>query len=261
MRVLVVDDEPIARMRMVRLLEEAEGVEVAGACASGGEAVEAIRRAPPDLVLLDIAMPGLDGFGVIRQVGEPMPPVVFITAHNDRASQAFDARAVDYLLKPFSAARFHAALERARATLRPPPPAEPLAEAVAQLREEQRALQRRLEAREPQHLRWVMVRARDHVHVVGTDTIDWIEAEDNYVRLHVGKAAYLVRERIGALEARLDPHRFVRVHRSTIVNLERVRHLRPWSSGDYLLVMQDGTELRLSRGQRARLGPHIAEYC
>jgi two-component system LytT family response regulator len=250
----------MARMRMVRLLEETEDVEVAGVCASGGEAVAAIRAALPDLVLLDIAMPGMDGFGVIRQVGDPMPPVIFITAHNDRASQAFDARAVDYLLKPFSAARFHAALARARAALSPSPPADPLAEAVAELREEQRALQRRLEARDADHLRWVMVRARDHVHVVQTDAIDWIEAEDNYVRLHVGKASYLVRERIGALEARLDPRRFLRVHRCTIVNLDRVRHLRPWSSGDYLLVMQDGTELRLSRGKRARLGPHIAEY-
>jgi two-component system LytT family response regulator len=261
-KVLVVDDEPIARRRLVRLLEGEDGVELVGSCGSGAEAVATVLEAPPDLVLLDVQMPGMDGFGVIREVGpDRMPRVVFVTAHGEHAARAFEVHALDYLLKPFTVARLRQALEHARASLRTPQrlSAELLA-VLERLHGPESGAAPRAAAPAPERTEWFTVKDRGRVRLVPADSVDWIEAEDNYVRLHVGGAAYLVRERIGALAARLDPRRFLRTHRSTIVNMDRIEHLRPWSSGDYLLTLRDGTELRLSRGQRARLGRHIGEY-
>ncbi|HEX2188757.1 MAG TPA: LytTR family DNA-binding domain-containing protein [Longimicrobiaceae bacterium] len=262
MKVLVVDDEAMARRRMLRLLEEEDDVEVVGACGSGGEAVEAIRRLSPDLVLLDVQMPEMDGFSVIDAIGaEQMPAVIFITAYNEYAVKAFEVHALDYLLKPFTTDRFREALERARL---PRTAQRQVSDTLLSLLEELRAepheVRRHLEPGNPTYMEWFMVRTKTRVHLIHADTVDWIEADDNYVRLHAGKNTYLIREKISSLAARLDPRRFLRAHRSTIVNIDRIHHLQPWSSGDYLIVLNDGTELRLSRGQRAKLGAHIGEY-
>ena len=262
MKVLVVDDEPMARRRLVRLLEEEDDAEVVGACGSGEEAVDAIRRLTPDLVLLDVQMSGMDGFSVIGEVGpDRMPAVIFTTAYDEHAVRAFEVHALDYLLKPFTTDRFREALGRAR------PRAGgrerlsgALCSALEEMRDEHRELRRRLESGARTYLEWFLVRGTARAHFIPADTVDWIEADDNYVRLHVGKDGYLIREKIGSLAARLDPRRFLRAHRSTIVNMDRIHHLRPWSSGEYLVVLRDGTELRLSRGQRAKLGDRIGEY-
>lgn len=262
MKVLVVDDEPMARRRLVRLLEEEDDVEVVGSCGSGEEAVEAIRRLAPDLVLLDIQMSEMDGFSVIGEVGpDKMPAVIFTTAYNEHAVKAFEVHALDYLLKPFTADRFREALGRARLPAAGQKQlSSTLVAMLDEMRGEHRELQRRVDAGTPTYMEWFLVRGKTHVHIIHAHTVDWIEADDNYVRLHVGKNSYLIREKIGSLAAKLDPRRFLRAHRSTIVNMERIHHLQPWSSGDYLIILHDGTELRLSRGQRAKLGDHIGEY-
>ncbi|HEX5724930.1 MAG TPA: LytTR family DNA-binding domain-containing protein [Longimicrobiaceae bacterium] len=262
-RVVVVDDEPLARRRVLRLLrEEGDGVEVAAVCSNGVEAVEAIRATRPDLVFLDVQMPEMDGFGVLEALGPDIPGVIFVTAYDQYALRAFEVHALDYLLKPFDVERFRRAFERGRTQLqRRASGQQRIVALLEQLAAERRELERRLPgAREPQHLEWVMVKVRGRLELVKTAELDWIEAEGNYVRLHAGKGSYLIREKISTLEERLDPEAFVRVHRSTIVNLNRVRELRPLPSGDYTVTLTDGTELKLSRGYRHRLAERVGEY-
>lgn len=234
LRVAVVEDEPAARRLLIRLLTAHDDVQVIE-CRHGLEAVEVIERDRPDLVFLDVKMPELDGFGVIERIGtERMPPVVFVTAYDEFAVRAFDVHALDYLVKPFSDARFEATLARARRRL-----AEAQAGALQALLADERALTRfsvRLGARS------MVVAARD---------VAWIEAQDYYVMLHVGEAAHLVRHSIRALEARLDARRFARVNRSAIVNLEHVRALERRSIGNWTLRLAQGTELQVSRRRRA----------
>jgi two-component system LytT family response regulator len=231
MRVLVVDDERWARRRIVQLLRDEPGIDLVGECESGAAAVAEIAERVPDLVFLDIQLPDLDGFDVIAAVGsDRMPSVIFVTAHEQYAIRAFDAHAVDYLVKPFDAARFHRALERARR--------ETSTEPVRHLLD---AVGRRYAER-------VVVRDAGRVTVVKVEGLDWIEAAANYVALHVDREVHLIRETMAAFERRLDPARFARVHRSAIVNLERVKALREW-----VLVLADGTELRVGRAFRDRL--------
>lgn len=256
LRVLVVDDEPYARASLRTFLTAEEGVALVGEAADGREALEAIAREDPDVVFLDVDMPELDGFGVLEALGDArMPIVVFCTAHEHYALRAFDVHAQDYLLKPFGRDRFRQAFARARAAVEERGDdlrVEQVQGLLEQLRDEQRGLELLLSSPSP-YLERLMVKTRDRALLLAVGEVDYVEAEGNYVRLHAGKESYLVRWKIGALEERLDPRQFARVHRSTIVNLDRVKELRPWFAGDYLIAMQDGTELKLSRGYRARL--------
>lgn len=250
-RTLVVDDEPLARRRLVRLLEEEPSAELVAACGTGPEAVEAVRRHTPDLLFLDIQMPGLDGFEVLNALGDATPAaVVFVTAFDAFAVQAFEANALDYLLKPFDADRFHRAFRRAEERLRRPEAGSETPRLTALLE----SLTRQRQATER-----LVIRAEGRVYFVRVTDIDWIETASNYVRLHCGKTAHLLRESLSSLEARLDTERFLRIHRTTIVNVERLRELQPWFSGEFIAILQDGTRLKVSRGYRDRVARWLGQ--
>jgi two-component system LytT family response regulator len=259
-RSLVVDDEPLARRRVLRLLEAEPEAEVVGGAADGGEAVEMIRAHTPELVFLDVQMPGMDGFGVVEAL-EPdeRPFVVFVTAYDQYALRAFEVHALDYLLKPFDAERFHRAFERARAQIRRRQVREHRQKVLALLADMAAGGSRPAAkgAAEEGPVERLLVRADGRVLFLRAEEVDWIGAQGNYAELHVGPRSYLIRETLGALEARLDPRRFLRVHRSAIVNLDRVRELHPWFGGDYLISLHDGTELHLSRSYRARVAARL----
>jgi two-component system, LytTR family, response regulator len=246
LRVLIVDDEEVARQRVRRLLAREQDVEIVGEAADGVQAVESIRALSPDLVFLDVQMPEVDGFAVLEQLRpQAVPEVVFVTAYDDYALRAFEVHAVDYLRKPFDATRFKEAFARARRRL-----------ATAQAEERARkldALLAQIQAQPPRSRERLMVRADGRLYFVRVDDIDWIEAAGNYVKLHVGRETHLMRETMAGIEALLDPSRFLRIHRSAIVNLDRVREMQPWFSGEYTVILRDGTQLRLSRVYRDRL--------
>ncbi|AKF81608.1 transcriptional regulator [Myxococcus fulvus 124B02] len=249
-RVLVVDDEPLARDNVRHLLSRAPDVTALWECESGGDAVDVILREKPDLVFLDVQMPEVDGFEVLREVGpELMPPVIFVTAFDQHAVRAFEANALDYLLKPFSAARFQEAVSRAR-----------------KQREQgrERALLERLSsllagykpAHEPpaetgQYLERIAVKTDGKVVVVPVADLDWCEAEGNYVVLHSGAKSPMLRETLNRVEQWLDPKCFVRVHRSTLVNVSRIKELEPDVDKGWVVILRDGTRLRLSPGRKA----------
>ncbi|HEX7118234.1 MAG TPA: LytTR family DNA-binding domain-containing protein [Longimicrobiales bacterium] len=247
-RVLIVDDEPPARAKVRRFLAADPEIEVVGEAGSGVEAVEAVAALAPDLVFLDVQMPGLDGFGVLDALGAgAVPDVVFVTAYDEYAVRAFEVHAVDYLLKPVGPDRFQRALGRAKARVRARRDGadDGLDRRLREVLEQVRA--------RPAYLERLLVPDGARSVLLDVDRIDWIEAERNYVRLHVGAASHLLRGTLAALEARLDPARFIRIHRSHIVNADRVREIHPWSHGDQLVVLRDGTELTLSRRYRDRL--------
>ena len=244
-RALVVDDEPLGRERVRALLEREAGIEVVGECEDGLEAVESIRALRPDLVFLDVQMPEMDGFGVVEAVGpDRMPPVVFVTAYDQYALSAFEVNAVDYLLKPFDLDRFHAALERVRSRLRPPGD-ERWSESLAAV------LERVRQPRQEYPERFLVRSGRRYV-VVKTEEIDWIGAADNYLELHQGKSVHLMRETMSAMEGQLDPRRFMRIHRSAIVNSRRIRELRSEGRRDLVVVLTSGAELRVARSHREK---------
>ena len=244
-RTLIVDDEALARERLRQLLGAEPDIEIVAECVHGREAVAAIKRESPQLVFLDVQMPELDGFGVLEKIqGEKMPVVVFVTAHDKFALKAFEVHAIDYLLKPFDRERFQTALNKARAHLR---------------QSESKGLDERLSALladlkpEARHPDRIAVRTSGRVLFVRTAEIDWVEAADNYVSLHVGCESHLLRETMTALEGRLDAKQFIRISRSTMVNVERIRELQPMFHGDYVIILRDGTKLSLSRGYRDKL--------
>jgi two-component system LytT family response regulator len=249
-RTLIVDDEPIARARVLSLLREEPDVDVVGECGSGTQAVSAIKATSPDLVFLDVQMPEMDGFEVARALGpERMPALVFVTAFDQYALQAFECHALDYLLKPFSAQRFKSALSHARQQL-----AQRQATTIGrQLLEFLPDMRPRKPVRDR-----LVVRSSGRVYFVRIADIDWCEAAGNYVSLHVGQESHLTRETMSRLESQLDSRQFVRIHRSTIVNVDRVQELRSSFNGEHVLLLRDGTRLTLSRGYRdalqARLG-------
>ena len=244
-RTLIVDDEPLARRRIRRMLARHPDVDVIGECANGREAIAAIREQQPALVFLDVQMPEVDGFAVLERISaEAMPLIIFVTAYDQYALRAFDVYALDYLLKPFDRRRFDNAMQRAKSRLFNE--RSDVSERALALLEELRAQQ--------SHLERMVIKAGGRAFFLKTEEIDWVEAEGKYVRLHIGKETYLVREAISQIEAQLDPKRFLRIHRSTIVNLDRVRELQPWFHNDYRVILRDGTELMLSRSCRKRLG-------
>jgi two-component system LytT family response regulator len=239
LRVLLVDDEPLARQLLRVLLQDDPEVSVVGEC-SGPEAVDEVARQGPDILFLDVQMPGLDGFSVLEQLGpERRPVVVFVTAYDAHALRAFEVHALDYLLKPVSDERFAQALQRAKARVREGRGAD-VEERLSALLRERTSWAKRF-----------LVRTHDRTLVVEADAVDWVEAADYYVSLHVGEKTHLMRETMAELEQRLDPRRFFRVHRSAIVNLERVREIHPLFRGDCELVLSSGARVRLSRTRRA----------
>lgn len=245
-RTLIVDDEPLARGRMRRLLEKEEDVEIVGEAADGRSAVEAIREHAPALVFLDVQMPELDGFGVLKELDrEEWPCVVFVTAHDQFALRAFEVHALDYLLKPFDTDRFRQTLQRAREAVEK----RNAAPAQTQLAE----LLAGLTALNPTNSDRIAVKSSGRIVLVKVPDIDWVESADNYVKLHVGKTEHLHRETLTAMEARLNARDFVRISRSCLVNVERIRELQPLFHGDYAVILHDGTRLTLSRSHRAKL--------
>ena len=276
-RTLVVDDEPEAREGLLRLLHEDPTVEVVGECTDGRAAVDAIARLHPDVVFLDIQMPELDGFGVLAALDPAvMPAVIFVTAYDEYALRAFEAHALDYLLKPYSDERFAAALRQAQEHVQQRRVSE-LGRKLAALLQDHQALgsggdTAETEAgtdggsadaaagapsKEPaapiEYLDRVVVRHARNVSFVRVDEIDWIGAADYYAKLHVGGRTHLIRETMQQLETKLDPRRFVRIHRSAIVNVDRVKLIQPYFRGGHVVVLHDNTRLIMSRGRREAL--------
>ena len=248
-RVLIADDEPLARERLRTLLGAEDWVEVVAECQNGTEAVDSIARLQPDLVFLDVQMPGATGFDVIDAVGpDRMPLVVFVTAFDKYALRAFDVHALDYLLKPFDRERFGQALGRARQQLERRSGGD-LERRLLELVQDLKGTSQRLER--------FVIKAGGRVFFVRSDEIDWIEAAGTYVKLHVGADAHLFRETMNALESQLNPDTFYRIHRSHIVNIERVKELQPWFNGEYVVFLKNGTRLTLSRGYREKLQERI----
>ena len=245
-RVLTVDDEPLGRERLRTFLAMESDVTHVGEATNGEEAVLRIRDLQPDLVFLDIQMPGCTGFGVLERLsGNPPPAVVFVTAHNEFALQAFDVHAVDYLLKPFDRNRFRVALQRALDRLRSNRPDDlthRLTGLLAQLQPKVAAAAER-----------IPVKTGGRVMFIPIVDVDWVGSADNYVELHVGPQVHLIRETLTAMEQRLPSDRFIRISRTVIVNADRVKELQPLFHGEYNLTLRDGTRLTLSRTYRDQL--------
>ena len=251
-RTVIVDDEPLARERMRTLLDTEEDVEIVGEAKDGVEAVETILGQSPDLVFLDVQMPKLDGFEVIQTVGaERMPPVVFVTAYDQHALRAFEVQALDYLLKPFDRDRFRGTLRRVRKQIDSLENGDISRRLIALVRD--------LKNDRPSKAERLVVKSGGRLFFLRADEIDWIEAAGNYVRLHVGTEAHLLRETMNSIESRLRPETFFRVHRSHIVNIERIKELQPWFNGEYVVILRNGTKLTLSRGYREKLQERLGK--
>jgi len=235
-RTLIVDDEPLARSNVAVLLRRDPEIDIVGECGSGTEAIAEVRRTKPELLFLDVQMPECDGFDVVELLGKDLPPaIVFVTAYDQYALRAFEAGALDYLLKPFDNVRFEVALGRAKRRISPG-------------EDPRRKLDR------------MMVKSAGEIGFVKTSDIDWIEAADYYACLHIGSKSRLVRRSLAELEEDLDPAEFCRVHRSGIVNLQRVRGLKLNQEGEYEVVLEDGTRVRLSRRYRKHLEARLGAY-
>ncbi|HTI39573.1 MAG TPA: LytTR family DNA-binding domain-containing protein [Vicinamibacterales bacterium] len=248
-RVVIIDDEPLARERLRTLLRDDPSMEVVAEAGDTTTAVAAIQTTRPDLVFLDVQMPGGSGFDVISGVGAAqMPRVIFVTAYDRYALRAFDVHALDYLLKPFDRDRFRQALTRAKEQI--------VRSASGDLERRLLALVTELRSG-PSRIDRFVVKSGGRVFFVRTDEIDWIEAAGNYVKLHVGSETHLLRETMNAVEAKLDADLFFRVHRCHIVNIERVRELQPWFNGEYVVFLKNGTRLTLSRGYREKLQERV----
>jgi two-component system, LytTR family, response regulator len=254
-RALIIDDEPAARDAIRSLLAGDADIHIVGECADGHTALRAIANTSPDLLFLDVQMPEMDGFTMLRQLDPArLPVVVFVTAFDQYALQAFDVHATDYLLKPFDDDRFRDAVARAKQSVR--------AGQLGRLSEELRALLDGVAPAGPGHrtaaaagpyLKRLVIKSGGRVTLLNVRDIDWIEAEGDYVKIHVAKAWHLLRETMKRLETQFDPGRFVRIHRSTIVNVERIKELQPYFRGEYVVILQDGKSLKLSRGYKEHL--------
>jgi two-component system, LytTR family, response regulator len=244
-RALVIDDEPLARDMIREMLEGDSEVEIIGECANGREAVDAIRSLSPDLIFLDIQMPELGGFEVLECLkGETVPYIIFATAYDQYAVRAFEVHALDYLLKPFDRERFEAAWKRAKGLIRE--------DRFNQRDQHILALLEELKAG-PRYLERLVIKTEGRVFFLDIDDIHCIESEGNYVRVYNGKKTYLLRETISGLESQLDPKKFLRIHRSSIVRIDKIRELQPWFHGEYHVVLENGKQLTLSRNYRSNL--------
>ena len=251
LRAVIADDEPLARQRLRMLLQDVDWLEVVSEAKDGASATAAIQKLRPDLAFLDVEMPNGTGFDVIESVGAArMPFVVFVTAYDKYALKAFDVHAIDYLLKPFDRDRFRDALTRVRHQFERVTGGE-LERRLLQLVQDLTPAQQRLER--------FVIKSGGRVFFVPTGEIDWIEAAGNYVKLHVGTDEHLFRETMNAIEAKLNPDAFFRIHRSHMVNVERIRELQPWFNGEYVVFLKNGTRLTLSRGYREKLQERIGK--
>jgi len=250
-RIVIADHDPAARVQLRSLLDSEPGVRIVAECGNRAETLAAVQTNKPDLLILDVHPPETDGLEILHSIpGRDRPLVIFTSVHDQYAIRAFEARAIDYLLKPFDRERLHSAIERTRAEL---------------VKMHDRHLTHRLldllagAKSESKSEKRLVVKAAGRVVFLETDEIDWIEAEGNYVRLKVGTESYLMREAIGRIAQRLDPERFVRIHRSIIVNVSKIKELQPCNRGEYMVILKDGKELSCSRGYRAKLHQLIAK--
>jgi len=242
---LLVDDEPLARAMLREMLSDDPYVEIVGECVNGGEAVEAINATVPDLVFLDVQMPEVGGFEVLEALDkDQIPHVIFVTAYDQYAVRAFEVHALDYLLKPFDRERFDLSWQRAKAQI--------LQERDGGVDQRILALLEEMKAGS-KYLERLVIKAAGRIYFLETNDIDWIEAEGNYVSVHEGKKSHLLRETISSLESQLDPKKFLRIHRSSIVRIDRIRELQPWFHGEFRVVLQNGMQLTLSRNYRDKL--------
>jgi two-component system LytT family response regulator len=248
-RVVIIDDEPLGRQKLRRLLKGEADVEIVGEFDGGGQTVHELRRLAPDLVFLDIQMPERDGFTILKQMeGHDIPHVIFVTAYDQYALRAFEIHASDYLLKPFDRERFHGSLQRVREDIQKSKTRK-IDDRLVALLEDLKA------SREfPDRL---AVKSGGHIHFVRTGELDYVQSAGNYVRLHVGLKSYLLRETMNDIQAKLNPQQFVRIHRSTMVNIESVKELQPWFGGSYVVILNNGTRLNMSRAFRNDLSSNI----
>jgi two-component system, LytTR family, response regulator len=245
LRAVIVDDEPLARQYVKQLLATDRDVEVVGECGNPREAAALLAREASDLLFLDIEMPEGDGFALLQSLPTPPPVVVFVTAHDRYAVRAFEVQAFDYLLKPFDDERFSQVLTRAKRRVH--------SERRDEMLSELKQMMGEMKSRD-QYLERILVRTGERSYFVPTTDVQWVEAQANYVRIHAGTTAHLLRDSIGAIEERLDPRRFRRIHRSAIVNLDHVQELQPWFHGEHRVILKNGTELRVSRTYRKNVG-------
>ncbi|MCM3874305.1 MAG: LytTR family DNA-binding domain-containing protein [Pyrinomonadaceae bacterium] len=243
-RVLLVDDESLAREMLREMLQDDPQVIIVGESCNGREALEAIRIHSPDLIFLDVQMPDLGGFEVLEALGRDIPRVIFVTAYDQYAVRAFEVHALDYLLKPFDQERFDISWQRARAQILRDRDGG-TDQRILALLEEMKAGNKYLER--------LVIKASGRIYFLETAEIDWIEAEGNYVSVHSAKKSHLLRETISSLESQLDPKKFLRIHRSSIVRIDRIQELQPWFHGEYRIILQNGTQLTLSRNYRDKL--------
>jgi two-component system, LytTR family, response regulator len=242
---LIVDDEALARRFIRRMLKDDLEVEIVGECNDGKSAVATIQKHKPDIVFLDVQMPALDGFAVLEAIGHDLlPEIIFTTAYEKYAVRAFELHALDYLLKPFDQTRFRDAMRHAK-------------ERLNQREQEEGRLQIKalLEnvKSQPKYLERLIVKADGRISFLSAHEINWIQADDKYVHLHTAKASRMVRQTLSAMETQLDPKKFLRIHRSAIVNVERIKELEPTFNGEHIVLLDDGTKLTLSRGYRQKI--------
>lgn len=250
-RTIIADDEPLARRGIRAQLKNEKDFEIISECRNGHEAVKTIETESPDLVFLDVQMPELDGFGVVDAIGPArMPAVIFVTAYDRYALRAFEVHALDYLLKPFDDDRFAGALQRARRHIE-----------RKDIDDLGRRLQGLLDDLQPRnkYVDRLVIKSAGRIFFLSVAEVDWIEAADNYVRLHAGSESHLLRETMNNLEKKLDPNQFLRIHRSRIVNIQRVKELRPLFRGEYDILLKDGTRLETGRGYRDRIQKLMTE--
>jgi two-component system LytT family response regulator len=244
-RTLIVDDEPLAREGIRMLVERDAEIAVIGECANGQQAISAITEKMPDLLFLDIQMPEISGFEVLEAIGaQTLPCVIFVTAYDKYALRAFEVHALDYLLKPFTGERFQSALERAKAQIKSRG-GEQLNQKLVRLLEDIR--------KDKTYLERLVVKSAGRIFFLNVEEIDWIEAAENYVRLHTGRESHLVHGTMNKLASRLDPAQFLRIHRSTIINVKKIKELQPMFHGEYVVTLRDGTQLNSGRSYRQKL--------
>jgi two-component system, LytTR family, response regulator len=244
-RVCVIDDEPIACRKIQRMLKDDPEIETVGVCSNGEEARQAIENLLPDLIFLDVQMPEMDGFEVLKSLNvEKMPHIIFVTAYDHYAIRAFEVHALDYLLKPFDRKRFQEALNHGKTQISQDRNRSNKSELKALLEEIKSA---------PRYLERLVIKNQGKVFFLKTDAIDWIEAQGKYELVHAGQDSHLIREGMGKLESELDPKKFVRIHKSTIVNIDRIEHLQPLFHGDFKAFLRNGTALTVSRRHREKL--------